>query len=60
MPTKPCPPRECPQCWHHAHVLHAGNLLGLVLEPECPPCLDHMINGCPKPAPEKPKKFSWW
>lgn len=47
MATKPCPPGECPQCWHHAHVLHKGNWFGLAREPPCAGCDDHRINGCP-------------
>jgi hypothetical protein len=66
MAAKPCPVGECPQCWHHGHVLHVGNALGLVAEPECRPCLDHLANGCPtlvgpngSLVPNR-KKFSWW
>jgi hypothetical protein len=66
MAAKPCPVGECPQCWHHGHVLHVGNALGLVAEPECPPCENHRVNDCPTlmgpngvPVPNT-KKFSWW
>ncbi|MFP3986907.1 pRL2-8 [Streptomyces sp. E11-3] len=53
MPNVETPPGECPQCWHHAHVIHKGNALGLLPEPECGPCLDHMVNGCPNVTPKK-------
>ncbi len=42
------PPGECPQCWHHAHVLH--NIWSSGYQPtkgDCEACLDHMRNGCP-------------
>lgn len=62
MPAPPCPSGECPQCWHHAHVLHVGNWFGFLLDPECPGCANHMLNGCPKATPKvtPKKKWSWW
>ncbi|MGW8380187.1 pRL2-8 [Streptomyces sp. ODS28] len=49
------PPGECPQCWEHAHnrKVHAR----LKPREDCPACVDHMINGCPRVVP---KKSRWW
>lgn len=67
MPAPPCEVGACLQCWHHAHVLHKGNVLGLTPEADCPGCDDHRINGCPTvmgpsgvPVPNPKKKASWW
>jgi hypothetical protein len=44
MPLRrPCPKGQCKQCWRHAydpdvHRKQRG---------DCPPCVDHMVNGCP-------------
>lgn len=58
MEHKEAPPGECPQCWHHGHVLH--NFWSSGYRPsqeDCTPCLDHMVNGCPYITP---KKSTWW
>jgi hypothetical protein len=55
MPPPPCPEGQCPQCWHHAYVLHKGNWLGLEKEADCGPCADHERNGCPTDP-----KPGWW
>ncbi|WUL02377.1 pRL2-8 [Streptomyces sp. NBC_00356] len=41
---KPCPPRQCPQCWAHAYdpAIHKRLRPG----EQCGPCLDHMVTEC--------------
>ena len=59
MPAPPCPPGECSQCWHHAHVLHNFWSSGYVpSKGDCGPCLNHMRNGCPTLTPKK--ESIWW
>lgn len=41
------PPRECPQCWHHAHVVHNFWSAGYVpSKGDCKQCVDHMYTRC--------------
>lgn len=41
--TPPCPPKQCPQCWLHAHDKSIHRALK---GQDCQSCLNHMATNC--------------